>query len=80
MNNVIRFKTPLPPLNVEACLDECHYEFCSTLIRGGGGGGLGGNKQYNGECLKCTHYQKVYQLFLQLLVGLSSHKSPVAQW
>ena len=37
---------------------------------GGGGGEEGGNKQYNGECINCTHYQKVYQLFLQLLVAV----------
>ena len=45
----VPFKPPSPPFNVDAGLIECHHEFHTTLIRG-----KGENKQYNGECLKCT--------------------------
>ena len=38
-NSVVPFKPPSPPFNVDAGLIECHCEFRTTLIRGGGGEG-----------------------------------------
>ena len=67
LNNVIDFETPPSPFNVEACLAECHCQFCSTLIMWAQGRGGRGTSNTMGSVLTVPNNRECINSFCNCL-------------